>query len=366
MKPIHHHIALLQSKLEEAVARADDPTGPLLYYYTLSQVNPREQALTRATELLVQLVARIMAEQQSSIRGMFLIREFEEAGVVTAPVAHQLPLLDQHLHGKAQRLLRQESFREMYQATEISYYLSQRQSDPVARQYLGHLLAMMFPEDKPDVIRQFAGVNLPVDMEGWSGCLLMLVYVAFSTRNDQLKARIKEGIRYLISLRNEVDFSEKIYSYFPSMTRPVSQRDVKDRLAWNDSDLAPTVLLYQASVLYQDSALARMAELTGLNTLLRMDRVYHSVNNASFYRGAAGIAHTYRTFYRVSAHEAYRGGYDFWTQRAIALLEKDFKKQRYDQREGELLQGMVGIALTLLSRVADQELLWDKAVLLRR
>ena len=359
MKYVRDHIDFLQSQLNCATASVSDSTDRLLYYYTLCQIEYNQQHVKLATFYLEKLISKIIDGKQDSLRALFLIEEFKKEGILTSKMENQLLAVDYYLYRQAKELISQDNFEDIYRATEISYYFTKRQSDTYARQYLQSLLSMMFPKAKKHYTSRFIVNNVSVGMNGLSGCLLMLVYIALSTNNAALKSEIKEELRFLISLRREVDFSKKIYFYFPSNTQ--DERFAEDRLAWNDSDLAPTILLYQAALLYHDVKLANMAELTGLNTLLRKNDVCDSVNNPDFYQGTAGIAHTYQTLYRISSQYAYKEGCTFWTQRTISLLERHV----YNSTESNLLFGITGILLPLLSTITDKELLWDKSVLLR-
>ena len=294
---------------------------------------------------------------------MFLVEEFRKEGILTPEIEDQLLIVDYYVYQRAREFLAQDDFKSMYRATEISYYLTKRQGDTTARQYLNSLLSTLFPEGEKSHLHNVFNGSIPVGMDGLSGCLLMLVYIASATDNIPLRVAIKEGMRFLISLRRDVDFSKKIYSYFPATTQTEGLGE--DKLTWNDSDLAPAVLLYQAALLYQDTALANMAELTGLNTLLIKNDQDNSVGSPNFYQGAAGIAQTYRALYRISAQPAYQEGCTFWTERTVSLSENNHEVRPCEEKENDLLTGTTGIVLSLFPLITSKDLRWDKAVLLR-
>ena len=107
-----------------------------------------------------------------------------------------------------------------------------------------------------------------------------------------------------------------------------------------------------------------MAELVGLNTLLRTTEPTTLVANSLLYRGAAGVAHLYYKLYHASGqHPAYQRGYLFWLDQTQIWLHHELATGFYQNRESELLHGLVGVGLVLLSALAGHPLDWDVAVL---
>ena len=62
--------------------------------------------------------------------------------------------------------------------------------------------------------------------------------------------------------------------------------------------------------------------------------------------------------------DAYREGYEYWLDKTFVLLEEDQERSAYMGKEHEVLEGLVGVGLTLLSYVSDQDLKWSKLFLL--
>ena len=362
MKNIYDHIRFLQKQINHTVRATSNATDWLLYYFTLYQIDQKPQYSILASFFLSKLVSQIIEGEHTSLRGLFLLDELQRKGMITHQLESRLLAVDQYLYQQARAHLDRESFEDTYQATEITYYLTKRTSDAKARQYLQDLQSIVF--SKIEDFHKLVDHDVAVGMDGLSGYLLMLIYIAWSTKNVAFKLAIKEGLRFLLSLRRDVDFSEKIYSYFPSTTQ--TGKLSHNAFVWNNSDLAPTVLIYQAALFYQDTKLANIADLTGLNTLLRKNDIYNPVENATFHQGAAGIAQVYQALYRISRKDAYREGHTFWNERTISLSKKDVDRYIYAASGDSPLTGITGILLTLFSLITDKELLWDKAILLRR
>ena len=168
----------------------------------------------------------------------------------------------------------------------------------------------------------------------------MLIIIERSTAGVRLKATIKEGIRYVLSFQQEVDFSLGNYNVFPSaiMTqgKPVESADY---LGWSADDLPQALLLYQASVLFQDQELLRIAHLVGLNSLLRKESSHTSVPGGELHSGAAGVAQMYRTLYRLSGQQPYYEGYELWLRQTLSLTDIQLYDDTYANRQYSLMHG---------------------------
>lgn len=179
-----------------------------------------------------------------------------------------------------------------------------------------------------------------------------------------LPQQVRQGIRYLLGIRQEVDFLDHKYSVFPSQVESSSGKtSFEAALGWPHGDLGQALLLYESCHLLQDGELADIAELVGLNTLLRVTPAATEVTSAQFYRGAAGVAHLYYKLYQTSGQPAYRAGQQFWLGQTQHWLAQELASGFYQQRAGQLQQGLVGVGLVLLSAIAEVELDWDTGLL---
>jgi hypothetical protein len=179
-----------------------------------------------------------------------------------------------------------------------------------------------------------------------------------------LAQQVRQGIRYLLDIRQEVDFLDQKYSVFPSQVEPLSGKfHFEAALGWPYGDLGQALLLYEAYHLLQDSELADIAELVGLNTLLRITPAATEVTSAQLYRGAAGAAHLYYKLYQASGQPAYQVGQQFWLSQTQDWLNRELANGFYQQRTGQLQRGLVGVGLVLLSAITEVKLDWDAGLL---
>ncbi|WP_125916805.1 hypothetical protein [Hymenobacter coccineus] len=290
---------------------------------------------------------------------------FTAAGLSSAPAL--LTTLDPLLQREALRLCSQPEPASRRSFSRILRYFSLRLPD--AR---SHLVSLLDPSRMAVIlpVPTLSAVPEPLQLgldDGLASELLLLIelYQA-GLQDDVIVRRVREGIQYLLALRRDVDFLEQKYSVFPSSVHPYFQEATYGAaLGWPKGDLGQVLLLYEANRLLGDNELAKIAELIGLNTLLRTSREATDVIGAQFYQGAAGVAHLYRRLYQVSGQVAYREGQYFWLDRTQIWLDQELASgsYSYEHRKGNLSHGLVGIGLVLLCEVAGMEWNWETSLL---
>lgn len=230
---------------------------------------------------------------------------------------------------------------------------------PDAEGYLHQLLDHYFRQRQTGSAGQFV-LSLGLG-DGLAGELLGLMHVyRAGIQHPQIKQRVREGVRYLLSVKRETDFLAGHYSIFPTHIQlPAGEATFGVELSWSHGDLGQSVVLYGAQELLQDEELAKIAELVGLNTLLRTSASSTAVRSARFCQGAAGLAGLYGKLYQATRKEAYRKGYYFWLHQTRTHLAQELTAGLYEKQEGSLRHGLAGVALVLFSAITGQEPTWE-------
>lgn len=201
---------------------------------------------------------------------------------------------------------------------------------------------------------------------GLSGMLLILLeaYPA-SLHKDLIVQTVKEGTRFIRKHTLPIDFSCEEYSFFPFWIDPNASEIInKPRLAWCYGDLNETLLFYRAGKLLEDDELIRIANIVGLSSLTRKDEAATSVRDPYFCHGSSGLAQFYKILFNESGNSKYLEGYQFWIEKTLLLLDDDKQAGISAVKKFELLDGMVGVALVLLSYTSAKPLNWSKALFL--
>lgn len=357
----------MQTQLEEQLSRSRNLPGRLLYCYTHYQISSDVRYRKKTEATLAELSTRVVEEKIADIRtlrGLLLLEAYQDT-LIASSCRQELVILDEYLVDQSASWIADHTLNGWYAAAIVGRYFLLRKEHT----YLQSLVAAWRNAEKVS-----AGVvntnplltyedNTPLGFEGISGLLLLLTDIEQTVHEEAIRKIIREGIRYLLSFRSEVDFSNQQYAVFPQAINGQELVEGVRPLAWGGSDLAQAVLFYRAHTLFQDKQLRHTADLVGLNTLLRKDRKHLLTRDETVFGGAAGVAQTYATLYRLSGHQSYQSGYEYWLREMLISLDTQLL-DRYTGRECSLYDGLLGIYLVLLSYQTELKVSWPKALLL--
>ncbi|MGI4759113.1 MAG: lanthionine synthetase LanC family protein [Janthinobacterium lividum] len=217
-----------------------------------------------------------------------------------------------------------------------------------------------------EMLPQFPAIAALGLADGLAAELLLLLRLhKAGIRHAALLPGLHSGLARLLNLRQQVDFSEGNYNAFPYYTPPDFSPEVlsSQELSWRHGDVGQSLLLYKFAEELPDSELIPIAELVGLNTLLRTSWQSTQLNTSQLGQGTAGLAYLYQKVYRLSGHAAYRKGAAFWLERTNTLLRQELVTGFYREQKGDIMQGLVGVGLVLLSSLLVEDLEWDRLVL---
>jgi lantibiotic modifying enzyme len=165
--------------------------------------------------------------------------------------------------------------------------------------------------------------------EGISGLLIALINLYNKGfREKRIIEIIRLGINYILSFRRDVDFDSGNHAMFPNKINGTDvEIEFSNELSWACSDLNQAILLYKSYPLLKDYNFLEIADLIGLNTLVRRDEKSTKVTNPYFIHGAAGVAQSYYYLYKLSNNQAYQTGYAFWIEKTTSLLKQEINRQ---------------------------------------
>lgn len=381
----------LQHKIEQADPSEDSLlTGRLglsLYYFTLYEVFGEEQFADRCITLLDEVMNREEYEKgglsgpgfANGTSGLgFILSLYNENNVVETDIAGDFAIMDQQIYTTALSKIRQEgSLDYLHGAMGALHYFSQRSNEPVIRDYLDVLIDSVcqqavlnsygswFPSfitDKNE--RNFINTSLSHGNTGFLLILLQLMEKGICS--DKIKEAVRNGIRLLLHLRMKPDPANSQYSFFPfTVNRSNSDdRHVNNRLAWCYGDIGIIFLLYKAAALCDEPAWKNEADDIASFILARTTESSTLVTDSHFCHGAAGLAHIYQKLFILTGQLRFKEGADHWMNMTFEYLDTEMKNDHYKGREGDLLNGLAGIGMVLLSRLSQKELAWDRLLLL--
>ncbi|SHJ46989.1 lanthionine synthetase C family protein [Aquimarina spongiae] len=187
---------------------------------------------------------------------------------------------------------------------------------------------------------------------------------------DATSKMLDGAIRYILSHKKE-DTSQS--SWYPSWVHEDVPKEGSSRLAWCYGDLGIGLSMWRGgSVLdnetYKNEALAMVK-----NSTKRRDLKEAVVLDSGHCHGACGVANIYNHMFQETKEASFQEAADFWLDELLKMaIHKDgdagFKQWRGDKKEWmnelNLLEGISGIGLTLISFLATFETKWDECLLI--
>ena len=185
-------------------------------------------------------------------------------------------------------------------------------------------------------------------------------------RVEGLKKYILEGIDYLLLHKAET-LVDGQFNFPAGVDLKADSKPVFYKLnGWCYGDLNQALLLYKASEIFGVEAYKIEADKIG-DFVLNINTIEENGldSNAHFCHGSSGVAQFYYALYRITKQERYKIGYENWVNKTVELLKKDLESNHFEDKAHELIDGLTGAALVLISYVLDDEREWDKIFLLQ-
>ncbi|MCW3467124.1 lanthionine synthetase C family protein [Chitinophaga nivalis] len=360
--------------------------GQLFYYYHLYTVTAAP-GLRQRTEVMLDEVLNNISAVKPGLDGAALsyggaglgyaINFMSQRGFLKFEVDNEFDKLDRFLFYSAEHFIEEDNTDLLHGAAGIIHYFTEKaNASVVVNEYLDILIEKLcnsaVTEDSGCWFRnapartngrQLINLSLP---HGLCGILLVLIKAyERSGHKNLIRNTVEEGIRFILKHKMDIDFSRGEYSFFPVIIdRDADGISAPNMLGWCAGDISMVLLLYRAAKLLRDASLCELADLIGMQTMMRRDVASTLVTSANFYHGAAGIAQCCHALYEESGNITYHESYEYWIDKTIQLLEEEMECDIYNGKENDVLEGVPGIAMVLLSYVSAKELHWSRAFLL--
>jgi lantibiotic modifying enzyme len=291
-------------------------------------------------------------------------------------LGEELSDLDEFLFTEAMAQLQADALDYLHGSMGILHYFTTRMDEVkimlYADTFIEALYAKAIRDDKGIRFRSF--ITKPVAREeynfslshGLSGMLMILMNAwPLSKNKKMIEEMVADGVKYLLHYRKDIDYDNEQYNFFPFTINEQTRGIVEsNRLAWCYGDLNQVLLLNRAGKLLKQNNYIRLAQLIGLQTLMRNDYTMTLAGDSHFCHGTAGLAQVYKILYDATDQPGYKKGQDFWIEQTILFLEKELPAGKYKGHEHDLLEGLPGVGLTLLSYISEQPLDWSTSLLL--
>ncbi len=190
---------------------------------------------------------------------------------------------------------------------------------------------------------------------GLAGMLLVLLKTYEIYPLPALQTVIQQGISYILSFRQDIDFSEGNYSAFPDTTNgKYAGSQFSRSLNWQSGDLVQALVFYRAATVFQDQELEKLANLIGLNTLLRTTEETTAITDVTLEKGSAGLSLLYHVLNLTTQNSIYQSGCQLWMDHTLQTLNN----QKSIPQNTNLRKGLPGIGIALGSIAYGKENTW--------
>lgn len=315
----------------------------------------------------------------SGVAGLAYLTNFlAKKGLLEIDIDAQFDTLEEYLYNSALKEIELDYIDFLHGAAGCIHYFTTRKSAERGRYYLNglvkKLVAKAVTEENGTWFRnqvlktaEKEEVNLGL-AHGQCSMLIILMNAYDALDNDNkvlVKKIIRKGIEFILVQKRDISEGKDALNIFPfHVSKQSLNEPIPNRLAWCYSDLNEALLFYKAARFLEWEELKKLADLVGLQTLMRKDQPSTLIKDTHFCHGSSGVAQIYRILYEESGITAYFKGYEYWVEQTVLMLENELKTDYYRGKEADLLEGLAGVGLTLLSFISPKPLKWSEMLLL--
>jgi lantibiotic biosynthesis protein len=365
--------------------------GLALYYYTRYKIYNNTTDATAA----VRIVTRIIDDLNNSSTPIidynfstgaaglcYILNIFSAEGIIDVDMDADFAHLEKFIFTAAMYDVHNNNKHDYLHGVmgAVHYFLT-RLPNPTIQRYIQEITAVFC--NKAIISTQgiwFKNNVIPTDKDaeintslahGQVSFLLLLMQVAHANINTtQINALVAQGLQFLDSYKRAVNFEKEMYAMYPSTINSTNDTEqfFTTRLAWCYGDLNLAHLFYTAEKtiggVWSEEARRQFNDVIGINTTLRKTAESTAAIDTHFCQGTAGIAQYYKYLYELTQIQAYKTAWHYWIEQTLLLLPSELDKGIYTGRETDMLEGLVGVNLVLLSYIHDAPLQWSKALLI--
>jgi len=375
-------IALHPPKTDQLLAGA---LGLGLYYSQLYEHYENEEYLDKSIRIVDDVFARldlgatglVGSSFSSGVAGLAYLTNFLAVkGLLEIDIEADFETLEEYLYNSAMSEIELDYVDYLHGAMGCIHYFTTRKHSARGRYYLNglvdKLLTKVVEEENGTWFRSHllkSGEKEEVNLGLAHGQCSMLIILmnAYDALENKKEVRriIRKGIEFILVQKRDMNGRENAYNIFPfHVNKQTPNAPIPNRLGWCYGDLNEVLLFYKAAKLLQWDELRKLADLVGMQTLMRKDPQATLVKDTHFCHGSSGVAQIYRTLYEESGLTAYLKGYEYWIEQTVLMLENELKTDYYRGKEADLLEGLSGVSLTLLSFISPKPLRWSEMFLL--
>jgi lantibiotic biosynthesis protein len=258
----------------------------------------------------------------------------------------------------------------------IVHYFSQLDSDESILQYVNELANIIsktaitdantawFLNKVPGMNETDEDINFSLS-HGLSGMLIILMNLLSKYAHlGRIEKIIQKGVHYIKGSRIVTGRQTDDLTQYPFSVSPNGEGTLSNRLAWCYGDLGPVLLFHRYARFFSDSQINALANEVGVLTCTRQNTNDTLVKDSYFCHGSSGLLQFYNTLYSETGMSLYKHAKEYWHRETKRLLQLELNQGFHNGKETQLLEGLVGVALSFLSTGNSSASSWSKLLLL--
>ena len=212
-------------------------------------------------------------------------------------------------------------------------------------------------------------ISLSHGMSSIAAFLIRLHQLNFET--ERAGKLLAQTINYIL---DQIIYTERSISYFPSFSKENSIGNNFSRLDWCYGDLGIASILWQAAIVLKNQEWESTAIQVLHHTANRRDLLTNGIRDAGICHGSASVAHIFWNLHVHTHIQKFAETVDYWLQVTMQMAKYDdglagYKAWRTEEAGGPvksetLIDGIAGIGIVLLSFINKNEMAWDECFML--
>ncbi len=194
---------------------------------------------------------------------------------------------------------------------------------------------------------------------------------AYKEFYPEVEKLMKDAIHYVLGFE---DASISSSSLFPSWVYDGMKVDSSARLGWCYGDLGIGITLWRAGKVLNDDRIEQKGIEILKHSANRRDLTECKIKDSGLCHGAFGVMHVYQYMYKETKEELFKETSDFWMREGLTMAIHQNGQAGYMQWSGgenegwrnetNLLEGITGIGLAIISYLAPFDTKWDECLLI--
>ncbi len=396
-KKLHEIYELLYGHYQEPkdIGVLTGSSGIALFFFYYSKLTKEEEAADKGVYIIQEIINQLnngysLPSFCSGIAGAaWAIDVLEEEDCIELDTDTFLVDLDDYLvEAKPDRTTR-NFYDFLHGLLGIAFYFFKRfqktKSSILKKKYKGILLAILgelreTAQTDGNLIKwesflihndTVRGYNLSLS-HGISSIVNFLSRIAYyDAFKPQAEELLVPAVNYILS----TELNDPLLpACFPAWVINGELENQPTRLAWCYGDLGIGISLWHAAQVLDDETVKKKALYILELTTKRRDLQQNRLLDAGLCHGTFGVAHIYRYMHKETGLAHFKETSEFWLEEALKMdTHKDgyagYMQWRGDgkaqwRKETNLLEGVAGIGLALISYLAPFETKWDQCLLI--